>query len=71
MRGLYQRMTPAEKLERVRQLTLTSARLALAGLRERHPDETDRALLLRLAHIRLGRALAERAYGESPPAHGS
>ena len=62
--ALYRKMTPAEKLERVRDLTLTSHQLALAGLRLRHPGESDRALILRLARRRLGRELAARVYGE-------
>ena len=62
MTELYARMTPAEKLERVRDLTLTSARLALAGLRARHPGEDEGALLLRLARIRLGDELLEGVY---------
>lgn len=62
MTELYARMTPAEKLERVRALTRTSALLALAGLRARHPGEDERELLLRLARIRLGDELLERVY---------
>jgi hypothetical protein len=56
------RMTPEEKLQRVRDLTLTAARLALAGLRARHPGETESKLLLRLARLRLGDALVNAAY---------
>ena len=59
----YSEMTPAQKLEIVRDLTLTSSRLALAGLRARHPTETLPELLLRLARIRLGSAVVESAYG--------
>lgn len=60
---LYARMSPAEKLERVAELSVGANRLALAGLRARHPDLTEDELLLRLAEIRLGPELFEAAYG--------
>ena len=62
MSEMYARMTPAEKLFRMRALTLAANRLALAGLRERHPRETDGELFMRLARIRLGDDLFEAAY---------
>jgi len=58
----YRKMTPAEKLHRVRDLTLMVNRLALAGLRSRHPAEPETRLLMRLARIRLGADLFEQAY---------
>ena len=60
---LYRRMTPAEKLQRVRDLTLAANQLALVGLRARHPGESEQELLLRLARIRLGDDLVAKAYG--------
>ena len=60
---LYRRMTPAEKLQRVRDLTLAANQLALAGLRTRHPGESEQELFLRLARIRLGDDLFAKAYG--------
>jgi hypothetical protein len=62
MRQAYARMSPSEKIDRLRSLTLAANRLALAGLRSRHPEESERSLLLRLAKIRLGDALAARVY---------
>lgn len=62
MAELYRAMTPAEKLERVRELTLMSVRLALAGSRTRNPGSSERALLLGLARRRLGPAIAARVY---------
>ena len=62
MDELYRQMTPAEKLHRVRALTLMVNGLALAGLRARHPDEPEARLMMRLARIRLGADLFERAY---------
>jgi hypothetical protein len=65
MSALYAKMTPEEKLRRVRELTRAASRLALIGLRMRHPDETDAQLRVRLAHIRLGEKLAEQVYPDS------
>ena len=65
MSVLYARMTPAEKLARVRDLTLAANALALAGLRARHPDEGEGELLLRLARRRLGAELVAQAYPTS------
>lgn len=59
---LYAEMSPAEKLARVRDLTLAANRLSLAGLRSRHPEESEGTLLLRLAKLRLGDDLVQRAY---------
>ncbi|MEZ4424976.1 MAG: hypothetical protein R3E98_16395 [Gemmatimonadota bacterium] len=54
MSQLYRGMTPAEKLGRVSALTRAAERMALAGLRSRHPGEDDDRLRLRLARQRLG-----------------
>ena len=61
--ALYASMTPAEKLERMSELTLAANRLALAGLAARHPRESRQQLLLRLARLRLGVDLVDRVYG--------
>jgi hypothetical protein len=63
--ALYTRMTPAENFARVRDLTLAVNALALAGLRARHPDESEGQLLLRLARRRLGEDIVARAYPRS------
>ena len=60
-------MTPAEKLRRVRDLTRGAALLSLAGLRLRHPDESDAQLLRRLAALRLGEDAIARAYDAGTP----
>ncbi|HTI04402.1 MAG TPA: hypothetical protein VL549_03745 [Gemmatimonadales bacterium] len=70
MDELYRAMTPAQKLERVRDLTLMANRLALEGLRMRHPGESEQQLLLRLARLRLGDDLVARAYPESASGSG-
>jgi hypothetical protein len=61
--ALYASMTPAEKLKRMSELTLAVNRLALAGLSARYPRESRPELLLRLARLRLGADLVDRAYG--------
>lgn len=61
--GLYASMTPSQKLRRMSELTMAANRLALAGLAVRHADESRQELLLRLARLRLGDDLVDRAYG--------
>ena len=68
---LYRRMTPAEKADRLRALTLAVNTLALAGLRQRHPKADERELQLRLAVLRLGEELVARAYHWQLPRDGS
>lgn len=63
LRELYAAMTPAEKLLRMSAITLAANRLTLAGLAARHPEESRQQLLLRLARLRLGDDLVDRAYG--------
>ena len=62
-RELYASMTPAQKLQRMSELTLAVSRLALAGLAARYPDESRSEHLLRLARLRLGNDLVDRVYG--------
>lgn len=51
----WRRMTPAEKVAQVRRLTDTARRFALAGIRRRHPEASERELRLRLASYWLDR----------------
>ena len=60
----YAEMTFAERADRVRAVTLAANQIALAGLRLRHPDATERELLLALARLRLGDDLVELVYGD-------
>lgn len=57
-------MSPVEKAAIISALTDTAYRLALAGVRHRHPNATPREQFLRLAIVTLGRDLAVRAYPE-------
>lgn len=69
--ALYNRMTVAERVRRVSELTLTANACALAGLRRRHPGATERELLLRLAVLRLGEETVANAYDWRPPRDGA
>lgn len=60
----WRRMSPAEKLDLVSSLSMMTFDLALAGVRRRHPEASDREVFLRLAIVNLGRDLAARAYPE-------
>jgi hypothetical protein len=59
----YRRMSPAEKLERVRALTQAVQSLALADIRRRHPHASEREQALRLASRWLEPDLMLRAFG--------
>lgn len=63
-------MTPAEKLARVRELTLAENAAALDRLGLLYPTATERELFLRLAVLRLGEDLVVRAYGWRAPPDG-
>jgi hypothetical protein len=59
----YRRMSPAQKLERVRALNHAVQELALADIRRRHPDADEREQALRLASRWLDPDLMVRAFG--------
>jgi len=60
----WRAMSPAEKAELITGLTQAARAMALAGIRDRHPDASEREQFLRLAIITLGADLARRAYPE-------
>ncbi len=62
MRGLRQ-MPPWRKLALVGEMNQTVRALALAGLRQRYPEDTAAARRRRLADLLLGPELAAQAYG--------
>lgn len=68
---LYRRMSPADKARLCREITLAANAFALAGLRQRHPAAPEGELWLRLAALRLGADLVERAYHWRAPADGT
>jgi hypothetical protein len=63
--NLWRRMSPLEKHRFVTEITRTAETMALAGIRRRHPQASDRECMLRLAILKLGRPLACRVYPEA------
>jgi hypothetical protein len=59
----YRRMSPSQKLERVRALTRAVQQLALLDIRRRHPGADEREQALRLASRRIEPELMLRAFG--------
>ena len=59
----YLKLSPAQKIERVRQLTLAVQELALADIRRRHPEADVREQKLRLASRWIEPELMIRAFG--------
>lgn len=60
----WRRMRPAEKLALVLQMSANVRRLALAGVRRRHPHASSHEQQLRLAQVIFGDDLARAAYPE-------
>ena len=54
------------RMQRVGQLNEMVVQMALAGVRERHPEADEAEVFRRFADIRLGPELARRAYGPAP-----
>jgi hypothetical protein len=63
----YWRAAPIwEKWQRMTELTREARLIALAGLRRRYPEATEKELRRRLADLILGPELAARVYGPLP-----
>jgi hypothetical protein len=56
-------MPPCRKLELLGEMSRTVCELAVAGLRQRYPDDTPEQRKRRLADLLLGAEMAERVYG--------
>jgi len=61
----WRRMTPLEKMQTVSALSHDAQELALAGIRMRHPEASERECQLRLAEIKIGREFTARLYPEA------
>jgi hypothetical protein len=61
----WRRMSAAEKLRLVSEATEAVTRLALAGIRRRHPEASERECFLRLAAIRIGVENTRRMYPDA------
>jgi len=66
----YRRMSPAQKLERVRALTQAVQELAMLDVRRRHPNADAREQALRLASRWIDPDLMVRAFGWDPRVEG-
>jgi hypothetical protein len=63
---LWRRATPARKFSIAFDTSRTMQEFLLAGLRERHPNDTPEQLRRRFADAWLGPELARHAYGAPP-----
>lgn len=59
----YRRMSGEEKIARVRALNRATIALALADIRQRHPQADEREVMLRLATRRHGADIVRDAFG--------
>lgn len=66
----YRRMTPAEKIAKMRQLNECGSRLAFADVRRRYPDAPEREIWLRVASRYLSADLMQKAFGWNPAEKG-
>jgi hypothetical protein len=65
----YRRMSPAQKLARVADLTTASRQMAEARIRAAHPLAGDTEVHLRVAALVLGRETMIRAFAWDPAKH--
>jgi hypothetical protein len=68
---LVRKMTPAERLQRALDLSETVRELGKAGIREAHPDASEREVFLRFAQRQLGDELFRKVYSNELDAYGS
>ena len=66
----WRAMSPTEKLDLVDELNRACAELATIGVRQRHPDATDREIQLRVLSLSVDRDLMMAAYGWDPLVEG-
>jgi hypothetical protein len=62
---LIRNMPPSERLRRTLELSEIVRRFAEAGMRQKHPEASEREIFLRMAEQSLGWELYRRVYGES------
>lgn len=62
----YRRMTPAQKLDRVADLSAAANQMAEARIRGQHPDADESEVRLRLAALVLGRETMMRVFAWDP-----
>ena len=62
---LWRQASPTQKMNMLAQLNASARRLALTGLRARHPQATETELRRKLADLLLGEETAGRLFGEA------
>ena len=62
---VWRRMSPAERLQVSREMTRAANELALADIRARHPNASERECFLRFAAVRLGVDTVTRIYPDA------
>ena len=67
---VQRRMSPAEKVQRVFEMSRLIRSAAESGLRHAYPEADDREIFLRAARQRLGPELFRKVYGRSLPYYG-
>lgn len=63
----YRRMTPAQKLARVADLTAAARQMAAARIRSQYPEADEAEVRMRLGTLVLGRETMRRVYSWDPP----
>jgi len=66
----YRGLPVHEKVRIAMDLTRQADEIALVGIRERHPNSSDREQRLRLAALKYGRELMVKAFGWDPDVEG-
>jgi hypothetical protein len=64
---LMRKMSPEEKLQRTFEFSAMVRSFGEAGLRQRHPQASDREIFLRAARLNLGADLYAKVYGAELP----
>jgi len=63
--ALWRAMSSVEKAALVTRATADALALALAGIRQRYPEASERECFLRLAEMQLGASLVRRVYADA------
>ena len=61
---LQRKLTPAQKMQQVFELSEAMRQLQLAGLRQQYPDADEREIFLRATRANLGPELFHKVYGD-------
>ena len=61
---LQRKLTPAQRMQQVFELSEAMRQLQMAGLRQQYPDADEREIFLRAARANLGRELFQKVYGD-------